>query len=308
MWGEFEAMQRQVPPLRSADMADLLAYFYATLHFAPSGDAERGKTVFEQKGCVSCHSEVLDRRARRLVDRWTQLNSPISWAERMWNHASEMDAATSNRGIRWPELSGQDIVDLIVFLNSSATPAEPPTFDIGEPELGRVVFERSCESCHSFGPGAGSTVDLQMRSRPASMTDYIAAMWNHAPAMRRRGGSTPKLRSGEMRDLMGFLFAQRYFFEQGDSRRGSQVYQDKGCAGCHEQFKRETGAPDLFQATEVYSPVTLSSAVWRHGPSMLKVMKQRAISWPEFRGREMTDLIAYLNSKLIVRIGRPVPE
>jgi hypothetical protein len=63
-------------------------------------------------------------------------------------------------------------------------------------------------------------------------------------------------------------------------------------------------APDLSQATERFSPITLTSALWRSGPAMLKAMKQRKMEWPEFHGSEMTDLIAFLNERLITRIGR----
>jgi hypothetical protein len=56
---------------------------------------------------------------------------------------------------------------------------------------------------------------------------------------------------------------------------------------------------------EAYSPIILTSAAWQHGSSMKQAMKQQGIDWPEFKGREMADLIAYLNSRLIVRIALP---
>ena len=306
MWAEFEAVGQQVPPLGSAEVADLFAYFYSTLYFSPSGSAVRGRSVFEEKRCVSCHGEILDtRRKGSLLESWTELGDPITWAERMWNHASEMDSATANRGISWPKLTEQDIVDLLMFLSKLPdAQTQMPMFSIGEPELGRITFERSCESCHSFGQAGSSRVDLLVKSRPSSVTGYIAAMWNHAPEMRRRGGSTSKLNTGEMPDLIAFLFSQRYFLERGNVSRGRRIYEEKSCVKCHEERRRETGAPDLSQMTEVFSPITLTSAVWRHGPSMMDKMKQQNISWPEFKGSEMADLITYLNSKLVRRLAR----
>ena len=38
------------------------------------------------------------------------------------------------------------------------------------------------------------------------------------------------------------------------------------------------------------------STLWEHGPRMLSVMQQRRLPWPRFNAREMSDLIAYLNS------------
>ena len=106
-----------------------------------------------------------------------------------------------------------------------------------------------------------------------------------------------------MPDLIAFLFSQRYFLERGNAARGRRTYEEKSCAKCHESRSPETGAPDLSQATEVYSPITLTSAVWRHGPSMMDRMKRQKIEWPEFEGSEMADLIAYLNSKLVLRLA-----
>ena len=121
--------------------------------------------------------------------------------------------------------------------------------------------------------------------------------------MKRRGGATPKLAAGKMADLVAFLFSQRYFFEPGDLDRGKRVYENKSCALCHEARRKETGAPDLSNTMEAYSPIVLTAAAFGHGSSMIQTMKQQHIDWPEFKGREMADLIAYLNSRLIVRVA-----
>jgi cytochrome c2 len=306
MWAEFESEGRSIPGLESKEVADLFAYFYSTLYFSPQGSAARGRTVFQEKGCVSCHTTLLDPRSQKSgLETWTLLRDPIAWAEQMWNHANEMDSATTNRGIRWPKLTDQDVVDLLLFLGRfPESQTQLASFSIGEPELGRTVFERSCESCHSFGEAGNSKVNLLARPRPLTVTGYIAAMWNHAPEMRRRGGSTPNLNSGEMPDLIAFLFSQRYFLDRGNTLTGKRVFEEKGCAKCHEDRRKETGASDLSQVPEVFSPITLTSAVWRHGPAMLAKMKEQRISWPEFTGSEMTDLITYLNSRLVTRIAR----
>ena len=148
-----------------------------------------------------------------------------------------------------------------------------------------------------------SKVDLLDRKAPESVTGYIAAMWNHAPDMKRKGGSTPKLAAGQMSDLIAFLFSQRFFFEPGNAERGKRVYESKSCAMCHDMRREAMGAPDLSKTVEAYSPILLTSAAWRHGSTMMKVMKQERIVWPEFRKGEMADLIAFLNSRLIVRIA-----
>jgi cytochrome c2 len=226
----------------------------------------------------------------------------------MWNHSNEMLSATANRGITWPRLTERDVVDLVTFL-SKLPDTEPQeiAFAVGEPGMGRNTFERACTSCHSFGPEK-SKIDLSSKSAPSSVTDYIAEMWNHAPDMRSRGGQTVKLEPGEMRNLIAFLFAQRFFFEKGDATKGRKVFDNKGCANCHEARRNQTGAPDLSRASEVYSPITLTAAVWRHGPTMLNAMKQEKIAWPVFENSEMTDLIAWLNSRVVTQIAPVIPQ
>jgi hypothetical protein len=36
---------------------------------------------------------------------------------------------------------------------------------------------------------------------------------------------------------------------------------------------------------------------------MMQTMKQQCLVWPEFKGREMADLIAFLNSRLIIQVA-----
>jgi cytochrome c len=305
MLSEIEASKTSVPVLRPIDAADLFAYFYSTLYFSPRGNAARGGNLFVEKQCSNCHSEILNpNRRNSILETWMDLKDPSIWAERMWNHASEMDSAMANRGLRWPKLSDQDVVDLVVFLSTGAdTQSETYELSIGEPDLGRAVFENSCTSCHSLGERVKSKVDLLSRKSPPSVTGYIAAMWNHAPEMKRRGGSTPKLGTGQMPDLIAFLFSQRYFLESGDVERGKKVYEAKSCATCHELRRNQTGASDLTKKLEAYSPILLTSAAWGHGSSMMQAMKQQGIVWPEFQGREMADLIAFMNSRLIIQVA-----
>ena len=305
MLSEMQALKVATPALRIADTADLFAYFYSTLYFSPRGNATRGGSVFVSRQCSSCHSEVLntDRRAG-LRETWMDLKDPSVWAERMWNHATEMESAMSNRGIRWPKLSDQDVSDLVTFLASrGGSEAEAYELSIGEPDAGRAVFDRSCTSCHTLGQRERSKVDLLARTAPPSVTAYIAAMWNHAPEMKRKGGSTPKLASGDMADLVAFLFSQRYFFEPGDAQRGKKVYEDKNCELCHDVRRPQTGAPDLAKSMEAFSPIVLTAAAWQHGIPMMQAMKQQGVDWPQFKGREMADLIAFLNSRVIVRVA-----
>ena len=296
MWNNMTAMWAtpdvaQKAQITSTEAADLFAYLYSSLYFALPGSVSRGKAVFERKNCANCHSDA--------VAAWEAVNDPIVWAERMWNHSAEMAAAMVRKGFLWPRFSDQEVADLMIYLRSlPELRLKSGSFRIGEPERGRLVFDRSCTSCHSFGRGPDHTIDLLGRPAPLTVTGYIASMWNHALTMQARSGDRfPTLQSGEMSDLIAFLFSESYFFQRGDTVRGKRVFENKRCARCHEERRKETGAPDLRRPSETYSPITLMSAVSRHGPAMAESMRQNGISWPRFQGSEMADLIAYLNSR-----------
>jgi mono/diheme cytochrome c family protein len=197
------------------------------------------------------------------------------------------------------------MIDVLVYLRElPAAEAAETGFEPGEPELGRGIFTSRCETCHGFRPSLPGRIDLLERASPMTMTGYAAAMWNHAPRMAADSdGDLARIEEGGMRHLISYLFAQRYFSGNGDPAAGERVYQDKGCATCHENAGQEAGAPELSTSPEVYSPVTMTGALWRHGPSMLEALEERGMDWPVFEGSEMSDLIAYLNSRLVVRIA-----
>ena len=165
-------------------------------------------------------------------------------------------------------------------------------------DRGEALFQsKGCGNCH--------VGDLNLRSRlqGKTLTDIAASMWNHAPMMRRRGGSLPRLASGEMQDVIAYLFLQQYFYEPGDAARGKRVYDSKGCAGCHEG-KRAPGAPDLAATVQAYTPISMAGAVWRHGSGMRDALRAQGKEWPRFQDSEMTDLMTYLNSRLRTQIAR----
>jgi cytochrome c2 len=290
------------PFLSSTEVSDLFAYFFSLAYANTPGDPARGRAVFDAKTCSRCHdTEVGQRRAGPPVSTWSEVDDPLSWAERMWNHSRTVAAEVSGNGLRWPEFSTQEMVDMLAYLRSVSRSTSQPVFQPGNPELGRVTFENACESCHSFGSRtAKPKIDLLKRPAPELMTGYVTAMWNHAPLMQQRAGQAfPILGPGDMANLVAYLFTRRYFDQEGNPGRGARVFESKGCASCHDRGRHETGAPDLTASTERYSPVTVAASLFRHGPSMLETMRSRNVKWPQFTMAEMQDLIGFLNSRLV---------
>jgi cytochrome c2 len=311
MWQAQQAKQLR-PLLDSAETADLFAYFYSLFYSKAPGDADRGARVFAEKGCTGCHQTTAgrnpgtNRQPGPPISTWRRVDDPMTWAERMWNHSARVHRELASTGFPWPSFSTQEMVDMLTYLRAlPESRSQAAAFQPGDPELGHVTFMRRCESCHTFGKDVGGDkIDLLQRPRPDGLTAYVAMMWNHAPLMHDRAGSEfPILGPGDMSNLVAYLFSQRYFEETGNAERGARVFDAKGCAGCHVQRRAQTGAPDLTLGTERYSPITISTAVWLHGRSMLEAVQRDKQAWPELQPDEMLDLLSFLNSKLVSRIA-----
>jgi mono/diheme cytochrome c family protein len=134
--------------------------------------------------------------------------------------------------------------------------------------------------------------ELSARTQGKTLTDVAASMWNHEPIMSKAGATPVKFAPGEMKDLLGYLWSERFFEQEGLAVAGRRAFVAKRCASCHENASGK--APKLAGS---FNGATMVSALWRHGPSMLNEMKKEGVAWPRFEGSQMADLIAYLNTK-----------
>jgi cytochrome c2 len=262
--------------------ADLFAAFLSARFFEMRGDAGRGKKLFEARNCATCHGikESPNGRAKP-VSEWRTLSDPAVLVGAMWNHSPDMWRELSKKKMPWPTLASQDLSDLLVYLRNAATPAHAGQgFRISETENAAKLFEeKGCAACHKTG-------EPQAR---LTLTGVAAAMWNHASLLR---AEPPHIDANEMRELLSYYWAKRFFDVPGDAAHGRRVYAAKKCATCH------AGAgpgPMLSAKAGSYTAITMLSSLWRHGPKMLAEMKEKKIAWPQFRAGEMEDLIAALN-------------
>jgi cytochrome c2 len=291
MWASMREGDIRAGDLDEQAAADLFAYFYATRFFEKPGDAGRGKRAFAERGCASCHG--LSNSIRPLVKpvaQWEMLTDPVALAEAMWNHRPRMlEQAGANR-IRWPELSAQDLGDILVYLRHLPfPPSKPAVFRLGAGNDGAAVFSsKGCSGCHPSGSVLASRIKGQ------TLTEIAVTMWNHAPKMAAGGAKPEKLESGEMHELLSYLWAEQFFEDSGNPAAGRRVFAAKHCATCHQD--PSTGASKLAGTGRSFSGFAMVSALWHHGPRMLNQMKAKSISWPRFEGKQMSDLIAFLNS------------
>jgi mono/diheme cytochrome c family protein len=292
MWGALEKQGIRKPQLTDQQASDLLAFFYSIRYFEKPGDAARGKGLFASKRCGNCHgiSSALSGGAKP-VSEWQGLRDPIALAQQMWNHSADMSAMMAQRKVQRPQLSAQEMTDLLVYLqNLPETRGRQVVFSTASAETGERLFAlKGCAGCHT------GTLAIQNRPARSSLADFAAAMWNHASQMKQ---PATDLNYEEMHRLVGYLFSLRFFEERGDQARGRRVFTRKNCASCHDSVS--SGAPTLTALAGSVSSATMVSTLWSHGADMLDRMRREKIAWPTFQGTEMADLIAYLNSRKTV--------
>ncbi len=290
MWSAIRSMGSSPPALEEQSAADLFAFFYAARFFEQQGDAGRGKAIFATRGCAKCHAIGAAVPSTALpTGGWTSLGDPVSLAAAMWNHAPQMQQEAARSKARWPELTGQDLTDLLVYVrNTPGKRAAEQHFQISsKQDEGEKLFQsKGCVECH--GPGK---ISLTPRLRGLTLTGIAAAMWDHAPKMKTK---QIRLEPEEMRQLLGYLWARPFFQESGNVAAGRHVFAAKRCATCHDDSN--SGAPHLAPPAGGFNGITMVSSLWKHGPVMLDKMNAKGMTWPRFRANEMSDMIAYLNS------------
>lgn len=119
MWASMKAQQVPRPQFSNQEMADLIAYLFAERYFEASGNAERGRQRFEEKGCAACHG---GKGVGPNLAGWRGAGSPIPVATALWNHGPLMLEKMKQQRIPWPRFRPGEIVDLMEFLNRRSAP------------------------------------------------------------------------------------------------------------------------------------------------------------------------------------------
>ncbi len=298
MWEQMRQRSIEVAPLAISDADDLFAYFWSLRYFDPRGEALRGKRLFASKQCATCHSltsEVAATEAPPVSD-WAGLSDPELWAQQLWNHSGAMERAMAARGMKWPEFTEQEMVDLLTYLqNLPGTRDDVRRFDLAPPSVATAMFSaKACGTCHSFDAPSADKGSLRgSRKAYGTITGFSAAMWNHAP-MSHTEGSPPGHRDetftvDEMGDVISYVYFSGGFEETGNPAKGRSVFVKKGCQSCHGASGIPVGSGGSFSAA------AMASAVWSHGPEMYARMQAKGIEWPTLSDRNVADLIAFFN-------------
>jgi mono/diheme cytochrome c family protein len=172
------------------------------------GDPDRGWTLYQQKGCIQCHSlEFQSDGIGRNLGEGGQLPATFSeFGEVMVNHFPEMQKAMRAKHSVPPRFENHDLVDIAVFLYGLHNP-EP----VGSAQIGKSAFTwRGCSRCH--GESAEGTAKAPpLRGRGQSYTAALLAtdLWRHGQRMyldnRNHGQAWPELKPSDIGHLLTFL-------------------------------------------------------------------------------------------------------
>lgn len=172
------------------------------------GDPARGGAVFEQKRCARCHlTRGREQGTGPPLEAIRQPQGALQLAGRLWNHAPVMFAAFEKEGLKWPEISREEMADLMAYLR--ADPARDPSPDLFQGQV--LLIRKGCLKCHRLRREGGAVgVELTARRESyGSAVAWAATIWNHSARMAghstRIGLVYPRFSGDEMGHLLGFL-------------------------------------------------------------------------------------------------------
>jgi len=194
------------------------------------------------------------------------------------------------------------------------------TYLPSDPLLGTRHFTaKGCDKCHAIeGRGGSFGPDLARSDLSGSLLDIAALMWNHSPQMSNVMSdlrvAKPEFTGSELAELVAYVFYIDYFDKPGDIAQGRTVFARKGCSNCHRVAGLGTRVgPNLSSLKKFVSPIFLAQEMWNHGPRIKAKMDENSVSWPEFEGPEISDLMAFLRDsstdtitqRMFMRPGNP---
>ena len=286
------------PKLDSAEMADLLSYFYYLRLFGSPGDPVRGAVAFSRLKCANCHALSGEGPSSGGdLDRFSVFPSPLPLAQAMWNAGPDMQALQLESGRSIPQFSGSEMADIQAYIRETGRRDhdEFELLPLADPTRGKAVFlKKRCDSCH--GDVDDAAPDLGTVALELSVAEIGGALWNHSYAMHERMRTEeipfPLFEGWELADLIGYIYLLGLIGQPGDAAVGEARFESKGCANCHSGGV----GPDLSQM-DVSNVIALSSAMWNHAPEMHELMAEQGVPWPKFEAGDMEDVVAYLRSR-----------
>jgi len=297
------------PKLTGEELNNIAAYLYFLKYFDEAGDVTRGRYLFNEKGCTSCHPlSGKGKRGESGLDEFPQNISPVFLSREIWNHGPDMVASMVQLGMKWPEFKGNEMIDLLEYIKANAKgPREIAYITPGNPREGKRTFlSKGCGECHpaSNGKSSPAGIDLMKKSKDfyRSLTQVASTMWNKGPVVLAKMSQTktgiPKFTPKEMADLTAYLYFLHFIDEPGNPATGKKLFSEMGCVKCHgEEGKRGILMHvDLSKYQKGSTPIDIMAGIWNHSTEIEKAMRDRNLAWPRFKKGEMADLLEFVRT------------
>ena len=296
---KFRQLRMDRPQLTEGEMLDLLGFLYYLRYLGEPGSVANGKNLLNSKGCVTCHS-VGGQGGGVGPDFKTiqRYSAPLYLVQAMWNHGPAMQEQITKGKMKYPLLSGQDIVDIAAYLRQASTADVEVRLSVGNPKKGRELFdEKQCSSCH-VGEGKRKRIEagLVKIDLKKGVTEVASAMWNHGQTMlqymQKESIQWPRFDKNEMADIIAYVYFLGFEDKEGNSARGEMTFKEKGCVSCHGGGQGK--GPDLRSIRKMNTPVRMIQLMWNHAGEMEDMLVTQNKRWPELSLTEMRDLYSYL--------------
>jgi len=296
------------PNLTGNEFTEISAYLYFLKFFDEPGDASRGRSIFNEKGCSACHPlSGKGKEGEPGLDQFPQNISPVFLTQSIWNHGSVMIAHMVKLGMKWPLFEGTEMMDLMEYIKMNARGAKETAFITpGNPREGKQVFAaKGCIKCHAVrGEGGKQAEDLGKRAKTfyKSLTQIASIMWNKGPSVLGKMSQTetgiPKFTPKEMADLVAYLYFLHFIDEPGTPVNGKKIFSEFGCSKCHglDGKPGEWMTIDLSKYQKAVNPMEIVAGIWNHSTEIEKAMREKGISWPRFKKGELADLLEFIRT------------
>jgi cytochrome c len=296
------------PNLTGQEFTEISAYLYFLRFFDEPGNATRGRSIFNEKGCGTCHPLFgKGKEGEPGLDQFPQNISPVFLTQSIWNHGPVMIANMVKLGIKWPVFEGTEMMDLLEYIKLNAKGVKETAFITpGNPREGKQVFaSKGCIKCHGVrGEGGKEAEDLGRRAKTfyKSLTQIASSMWNKGPAVLGKMSQTPlgipKFTSKEMADLIAFLYFLHFIDEPGNPINGKKIFSESGCSKCHglDEKPGELMTISLSKYQKAASSMDIVAGIWSHSAGIEKAMKEKGNTWPQFKKGELADLLEFVRA------------
>ena len=266
------------------------------------GNPLEGSQLFTEKGCLRCHAiNGVGGVGGPDLGQGILKRSLLDIAGVMWNHSPGMAHVIEERRAARPVFKAPEMASLISFLYYIGSFDAPGDAATGE----RLFREKQCQTCHSLGGKGGKQGPaLDSYTKYASPIYLSVGLWNRgktmAGVMEAMGIARPTFERNNIPDLFAYIRSfgrsvERIYAQPGSPRNGERLFVAKRCVECHSVTPQgDPTRANLRTRLIKGSLMTISGAMWNHGPKMWADMARRGIPMSPLTTEEMSDIIGYL--------------